>query len=175
MRDSQLFELLQHCEWADATLWKAALSADDALADDENDQIVGWLHHIHLVQHAFKAVWSGAPLDLENLPKPEDHDDPASICRWGRTCHEGLQGYLVECDEVDLARELTFPWAAQMEAAWQHPLEPVALQQSVHQVVMHSAHHRAQVSSRLRQLGGEPPAIDYIVWLWRGRPASEWP
>ena len=27
----------------------------------------------------------------------------------------------------------------------------------------------------LRQLGSEPPAlIDYIVWLWRGRPAAGW-
>lgn len=175
MRDSQLFELLQHCEWADATMWKSVLASEEVLADDQGDKVVGWMHHIHLVQHAFHCVWSGATLDLENLPKPEDHEDLASMAAWGRGYHRALQDYVVECDEVDLARQLTFPWAAQMEAAWQHPLQPVTLQQSAHQVAMHSAHHRAQVASRLRALGGEPPPIDYIIWLWRDRPAADWP
>ena len=26
----------------------------------------------------------------------------------------------------------------------------------------------------LRELGGEPPATDLIVWLWKGRPAPDW-
>ncbi|MDA8018965.1 MAG: hypothetical protein MPN21_16105 [Thermoanaerobaculia bacterium] len=170
MRDSQLFDLLQHCEWADSALWRAVVAADVA-----DEKTVGWLHHVHLVQHAFFTVWSGGPLDLEHLPKPEDHEDLASMMRWAQDCHRELQEYLVECDEVDLGRELTLPWAARMEAEWHHPLQPVTLQQSMHQVVLHSAHHRAQVSSRLRSLSFAPPPIDYIIWLWRDRPAPEWP
>lgn len=175
MRDSQLFDLLVHCEWADATLWRAVLGADRLAADDDDTRLVDWLHHIHMVQHAFAAVWSGAALDLENLPTPDDHEDLEAMARWGRAQNRALQAYLVSCDEVDLARELTFPWAAQMEAAWQHPLQPVTLQQSAQQVAMHSTHHRGQVAARLRELGGEPPALDYIIWLWRDRPAAEWP
>jgi uncharacterized damage-inducible protein DinB len=43
------------------------------------------------------------------------------------------------------------------------------------QVALHSVHHRAQVSMRLRELAAAPPQVDYIDWLWRGRPAAEWP
>lgn len=32
------------------------------------------------------------------------------------------------------------------------------------QIVLHSQHHRAQVMTRLRDLGGSPPIIDYILW-----------
>jgi len=39
---------------------------------------------------------------------------------------------------------------------------------------MHSTHHRGQVNARLRELGGEPPLADFIVWLWWGRPAASW-
>ena len=49
MRDSQLFDLLQHCEWADAALWKAVHTADETDDARTDDKIVGWLHHIHLV------------------------------------------------------------------------------------------------------------------------------
>jgi uncharacterized damage-inducible protein DinB len=30
---------------------------------------------------------------------------------------------------------------------------------------MHSEHHRAQVATRLRALGGNPPMTDYILWV----------
>jgi uncharacterized damage-inducible protein DinB len=33
------------------------------------------------------------------------------------------------------------------------------------QAVMHSQHHRGQAAARLRALGGEPPTVDYILWL----------
>ena len=29
-------------------------------------------------------------------------------------------------------------------------------------------------ATRLRELGGEPPPIDLIVWYWKGRPAPAW-
>ncbi len=40
---------------------------------------------------------------------------------------------------------------------------------------MHSTHHRGQVAARLRELGGEPPLVDFIAWLWWKRPEPEWP
>jgi uncharacterized damage-inducible protein DinB len=39
---------------------------------------------------------------------------------------------------------------------------------------MHSHYHRGQNATRLRELGGEPPPTDLIVWYWKGRPAPEW-
>jgi uncharacterized damage-inducible protein DinB len=42
------------------------------------------------------------------------------------------------------------------------------------QVTSHSTHHRGQVNARLRALGGEPPLVDYIAWVWFGKPAADW-
>jgi len=42
------------------------------------------------------------------------------------------------------------------------------------QGAMHSQYHRGQNATRLRDLGGEPPTTDYIVWLWKGRPQADW-
>jgi len=41
-------------------------------------------------------------------------------------------------------------------------------------VALHSLYHRGQVNARLREVGGTPPLVDYIAWLWFGRPAAEW-
>ena len=37
---------------------------------------------------------------------------------------------------------------------------------------MHSHYHRGQNATRLRELGGEPPMTDLIVWYWKGRPVA---
>jgi uncharacterized damage-inducible protein DinB len=47
--------------------------------------------------------------------------------------------------------------------------------ETARQVAMHSMHHRGQVNARLRELGAEPPLVDYIAWIWRGRPEPMWP
>jgi len=45
----------------------------------------------------------------------------------------------------------------------------------MYQVIIHSTHHRGQVNSRIRELKGEPPLVDFIVWIWLGKPAAAWP
>jgi len=42
------------------------------------------------------------------------------------------------------------------------------------QAVMHSQWHRGQNATRLRELGGEPPTLDLIVWIANNRPAAAW-
>ena len=39
---------------------------------------------------------------------------------------------------------------------------------------MHSHYHRGQNATRFRELGGEPPMTDFIVWLRDGQPAARW-
>jgi uncharacterized damage-inducible protein DinB len=65
-------------------------------------------------------------------------------------------------DEADLARTVETPYI---------PGHSYSLAQALMQVCMHSAAHRAQCSKRLRQLGGTPPGMDFIVWL-KERPAA---
>jgi uncharacterized damage-inducible protein DinB len=52
--------------------------------------------------------------------------------------------------------------------------EAPTLAETMLQVASHSTYHRGQVNARLRELAGEPPLVDYIAWIWFGRPAPEW-
>jgi uncharacterized damage-inducible protein DinB len=51
---------------------------------------------------------------------------------------------------------------------------PATLGESVFQVITHTAYHRGQISTRIREIGGEPPLIDFLYWVWAGRPAPGW-
>ena len=31
-----------------------------------------------------------------------------------------------------------------------------------------------QVMTRLRELGGAPPLVDYVIWVWSGSPVADW-
>jgi uncharacterized damage-inducible protein DinB len=42
------------------------------------------------------------------------------------------------------------------------------------QAILHSQYHRGQNARRLRELGGEPPTTDLIVWIAAGRPPPDW-
>jgi len=42
------------------------------------------------------------------------------------------------------------------------------------QVVLHTQHHRAQIATLLRALGGDPKPVDYIVWVSKNRPEPRW-
>jgi len=44
--------------------------------------------------------------------------------------------------------------------------------QALTQVCLHSQGHRAQCATRLRLLGGTPPATDFILWVKDRKPAS---
>jgi uncharacterized damage-inducible protein DinB len=75
----------------------------------------------------------------------------------------------------DLSRPLVVPWARMVESRLGRKAEEPSLGETLLQVVMHSTYHRGQVNTRLRELGGEPPLTDYIVWVWLGKPQPDWP
>jgi uncharacterized damage-inducible protein DinB len=60
-----------------------------------------------------------------------------------------------EISSLDLEKVLDRPPLDQMRPA---------VRTALVQVVLHSQHHRGQVASRLRALGGTPPTVDYILW-----------
>jgi uncharacterized damage-inducible protein DinB len=39
---------------------------------------------------------------------------------------------------------------------------------------MHTQHHRGQLMTRLKDFGGDPKNVDWIIWLWKGRPEARW-
>ena len=163
-----LKDLFRHMEWADALVWTTALSSPEAAADSI---IRDRLYHIHLVQRAFLREWQS----LRGESRPQSFADSESVARWGQAYHAEARSYLATLDETTLARPLVVPWAAMVEARLGRRAEAPSHGETALQVVMHSTYHRGQVNTRLRELGCAPPLTDYIVWLWLGKPAPQWP
>ena len=157
-------ELYDHMQWADAVVWRAALGHEAAAGDATlRDRFA----HIHMVQRAFLFVWQGEAQHyptLNTLPE---------VARWGAEVHDGLQSYLPTLDPAALDRPMSLPWAGRITRP--HEPAPTTMRGTLMQVPMHSTYHRGQVNTRLRELGAEPPLVDYIAWLWFGKPAAEWP
>ncbi|MBZ0112938.1 MAG: damage-inducible protein DinB [Thermoanaerobaculia bacterium] len=162
-------DLMHHGEWADASLWTAILSHPSAASDG---QILEWMVHIHSVQQAFHTLWIGEELDI---PTRESLGAASEIAAWAQQGHVGLQSFVATATEETLDRILPIPWATYFEKRFGRSMGPVTVGESMLQVALHSTHHRGQVTSKLRQLEGDPPNVDYIAWLWFERPAPLWP
>ena len=156
--------------WADAVVWSAVLSSDGTRDDAA---IRRTLHHVHMVQHIFLAAWQRQALSIRPETDFPTLDALAAYAREGST---RVAAFVDGLDAVRLDEPLREPWTDQFEARWTGgPAAVHTLGESIAQVALHTAHHRGQVCTRLRALGVEPPTIDFIVWLWAGRPAAAWP
>ncbi len=166
---STLRELYHHMEWADATVWQAALVCAPAARDTRLRDL---LLHLHNVQRAFLLVWKKQEIQW---PKPEDFPDIATVQRWSRQVYPASYAFLNTIDADALAHPVVMPWASQLaQRLGCEPHHPT-LAQTIFQVTSHSTYHRGQVNVRLRELGGEPPLVDFIAWIWFGKPDPEWP
>ena len=158
---SYLDELYGHQEWADAEHWRALEAHAPALADKA---IRERLHHIHLVQSAF--LWVVGPRTAQfAISKAEDYPNMADLKAFARRVHAELAAMLRAVDDA-LAETTEVPW-------FQPPLK-ISLRHALMQAAMHSHYHRGQNATRLRELGGVPPAIDFIVWVRNGQPRARW-
>lgn len=165
-----LRDLFRHMEWADATVWAAALKTEDAADDTKlrND-----LLHLHGVQQAWLAMWTDRPPGPA-FPKAEDFPDLVSVQQWARPYYADATAFLYSVDETRLGEDLHIPWTERFEESLDRRAKDPTLAETVFQVASHSTHHRGQVNRSLRQLGGEPPPVDYIAWVWFGKPTTEW-
>ena len=159
-------ELACHMAWADATIWSAVLTAPVAANDTK---IADTLHHIHLVQHLFLQAWNHLAFAVR-----ERTDFPAldDIAVFGL---EGRRGVLAVVEGVtaeDLDREMRMPWAAFYEQQSKQTAAVHTLGESMLQVFLHTQHHRGQICMRMRELDVTPPTVDFILWLWSGRPSD---
>lgn len=77
-------------------------------------------------------------------------------------------------DAAALERPIGTPGLEPYEQQLGRRFDRPSLAETIMQVVTHSAYHRGQLAARLRELGGEPPLVDYIAWIWFGRPGAEW-
>ncbi|HKS27436.1 MAG TPA: DinB family protein [Pyrinomonadaceae bacterium] len=164
-----LRELFRHMEWADAMVWTAVL-AHEAAAED--DSLKERLSHIHFVQLAFLKVWRGEEVNVEEA---ESLQDMRAVLSWARSNYAELNEYTRGLENMDMERPIVMPWIKMFEARLGRKADAPSFHETLLQVAMHTAYHRGQVATRLRQLGGEPPLTDFIVWVWVGKPEPSWP
>ncbi len=161
-------DLYRHMEWADATVWTAVLDCDDGRADAK---LRDSLFHLHLVQRAFLRTWLGEP-PATSYPT---FDDTHSLMKWGRSYYGGAHAYLETLTDASVAQATPLAWAEMVAQLIGRAPATTTLGDTVLQVALHSLYHRGQVNARLREIGGNPPLVDYIAWVWFGRPIAEWP
>lgn len=160
-----LKDLFRHMHWADEEVWRAVLSAPAARTDETLRRL---LVHLHVVQRAFLDVWHRrAPA----FPDVAGFPDASDVQAWAAPYYADAYAFLEALDEQALRQPVVMPWAEQL--AKQLGIAPVSpsLAETIFQVTSHSTYHRGQVNVRLRAVGGEPPLVDYIAWVWFGRPA----
>jgi uncharacterized damage-inducible protein DinB len=163
-----LNELSRQMEWADAAVWAAVLASSEASQDSKLRE---YLIHLHLVQRTFLLVWRGEPL----TGMPPEFRDARALMNWGRENYSQAFAHLNSLSEEELNQALPLPWSAMLEERLGRPPAPTTKAETALQVALHSMYHRGQVNARLREIGAEPPLVDYIVWLWLGRPGPAWP
>jgi uncharacterized damage-inducible protein DinB len=154
-----LQELFRHQAHADASMLMAIKRHHVALIDQELRELI---HHV-LVSHRFWVHLSqGLPfnVEVENVV-PATFDELAA--RFQATQAQEL-AWLDRLQAVDLARVLESQYL---------PAGPVTVGEALTQVCLHSHGHRAQCATRLRMLGGEPPPVDYVLWV-KDRPDPIW-
>jgi uncharacterized damage-inducible protein DinB len=163
-----LTDLYRHMEWADAAVWAAVLASGSGRTDAKLSE---YLYHLHVVQHAFLRAWRG---EARETPYPT-FDDTPSLMRWGRDYYGEAFAHLSTLGEEQVSEPMPVPWAGMVEQRLGRAPGVTTLGETVLQVALHTLYHRGQINARLRDVGGEPPLVDYIAWIWLGRPAAEWP
>ena len=164
-----LLDLFNHMEWADAAIWNAVLTHEGARADA---QMRAYLLHTAGVQRAFLDAWTKQPFTFrQNFDDTSVAEQSDSV----RSYYAAARAFVASVDDAALAAPLVVPWMQWVEQHFKRPVAGTRLGETVLQVISHTTHHRAQASARLRALGGEPPNVDYIAWLWLARPEPGWP
>ena len=75
--------------------------------------------------------------------------------------HARVDQFLSSVTDSRLSESVTFSW-------FKDPPLTITVTEALTQCAMHSQWHRGQNATRLRELGGEPPAVDLTVWYWKG-------
>ena len=152
-------DLLRHQEWADAVFFRA-WEASGAQADTD---LRTRMDHTVATTEAFLAVFQGGLVAFPEHPLP-DFEALKARCV---AAHRILADLTAGWDEAALDRPVRIPW-------FPDPPCVVPVSEALLQVCLHSQHHRGQCLASLRALGAAPKNIDYLIWLWRGRPEPRW-
>jgi uncharacterized damage-inducible protein DinB len=164
-------DIVRHMEWADARVWAAAL----AHAPSSGDAVIhGYLSHLHQVQQLFLTLWEQRPMSEFMAIATATFPSLNELRGWVQPYYPRVHRFLATADGTVMGRVVRMPGLEPYEQQLGITFGPTSIGETVFQVASHTGHHRAQVLSRMRALGGEPPLVDYIGWVWFGRPAADW-
>jgi uncharacterized damage-inducible protein DinB len=155
-----LRDLLAHAEWANAVFFHA-WEKSPARDHEEMRRRVG---HIIGVQQGFLSILRGEAPGTPPSGPPATFEE---LKQRAVTCHAGLRDFAAALTPEGLARTVRIVW-------FPDPPCVVTVAQGLVQVAMHSQHHRGQCMTRLKDFGGEPQNVDWIIWLWKQKPAARW-
>jgi len=155
-----LRELMAYVEWANAVFFHT-WGKSPARDHEEMRQRVG---HIIGVQSGFLAVLRG-----ENPGAPPQGPPPTydTLKARAEACHAGLRDFVAKLDAEQCARTVRIPW-------FPEPPCVITVAEALVQAAMHTQHHRGQCMTRLKDFGGEPKNVDWIIWLWKQKPQARW-
>jgi uncharacterized damage-inducible protein DinB len=151
---------MSYVEWANAVFFHAW---DQSPARDQ-EEMRRRLDHLIGVQQGFLSVLRG-----ENPGGPKDGPPSTfdELKARARTCHAGLHDFAASLNPEGIARTVRIPW-------FPDPPCVITVHQALVQLAMHSQHHRGQCMTRLKDCGGEPKNVDWIIWLWKQKPQARW-
>ena len=155
-----LRDLLAHAEWANAVFFHA-WNKSPARDNEEMRNRVG---HIIGVQQGFLSVLRGEQPGGPPAGPPPTFD---ALKTRAQSVHAGLRDFAAALEADSLARIVRIPW-------FPEPPCNISVAEALVQVAMHTQHHRGQCMTRLKDFGGEPKNVDWIIWLWKQKPAPRW-
>ena len=157
---SFLRDLMAHAEWANAVFFHA-WAKSPARDNEEMRRRVG---HLVGVQQGFLAILRG---EQPGGPPPGPPPSFEDLKKRAVICHPGLNEFVAILDEAGMSRQVRITW-------FPDPPCIITVAEALVQVAMHSQHHRGQLMTRLKDFGGEPKNVDWIIWLWKQKPRGEW-
>ena len=105
-----LRELVQHMEWADATVWRSVLAHEGARKDPRLRDL---LTHLHLVQRLFLMVWRNEPL----LPIRSfgDFAEIVDLRERATSYYPEARAFLATLDTAAMTRGVVMPFVPEQE------------------------------------------------------------
>jgi uncharacterized damage-inducible protein DinB len=155
-----LRDLMAHAEWANAVFFHAWAKSPAR----DHEELRNRVAHILGVQQGFLSVFRGeAPGGPPGGPPPSFDD----LKTRAATGHAAVRAFVTDLTPESLSRTVRIPW-------FPDPPCVLTIGDALVQVAMHTQHHRGQCMTRLKDFGGEPKNVDWIIWLWKQKPEARW-
>ena len=166
-----LRDLLNHMAWADGVFFHAWSKGprEDGELRERWSHVVGTatlftgilrgendLPWDKILAGEVRAPWLDQPL--------KSFDDLKAMTQAN---HVKLAATLASWDDASLERQVRIPW-------FPEPPCVISAAEALLQAVLHTQHHRGQCMTRLKDKNGKNSNVDYIIWLWKGRPEARW-